>query len=100
MKDRIMRDRIMKDRIMRDRIMRDRIMRDRIMRDSESDDSVPPDHVAMYLVKPETCGLHFKILQDCADCSCGVWFRKSQWAGFSSVLLHLGSGSVATEELG
>ena len=52
------------------------------MKDSESDDPVPPDHVAMYLVKPETCGLHFKILQDCAGCSCDVWFRKSQWAGF------------------
>jgi hypothetical protein len=62
------------------------------MRDSESDDSVPPGYVAMYLVKPETCGLDFKILQDCADCSCGVWFRKSQQAGFSSVPLHLAAG--------
>jgi hypothetical protein len=62
------------------------------MRDSESDDSVPLGYVAMILVKPETCVLHFNILQDCADCSCGVWFRKSQWDGFLSVLFHLTAG--------
>ena len=70
------------------------------MKGSESDDPDPPDYVAMYLVKPETCGPHFNIFKDCAACSCGVWFRKSQWAGFLSVLFHLTAGRCRWSQSG